>query len=142
MMDKIKKYILARGLYWFARVSMSIGFILSGFRKMPGLKFTILTEDNPVGLYFKAMYETGFYWNFIGFLQMILGLMLIFDRTVVFASLIMMSVTLNIFLVSISLNMKGTPYITSLMLLANILLIVWHFDHYKSIFQKPVSITK
>ena len=69
MLEVIEKYKgkqFFRLIYWTARIGLGITFVLSGIRKLPGVKFTILPVDNPVGAYFHAMYETGFYWNFIG----------------------------------------------------------------------------
>ena len=104
---------------------MGVTFILSGLRKWPGVKFTTLPVENPVGAYFQAMHDTGFYWNSIGYFQIGVGLL-------------MMPVTVNIFLVSVSLHMTGTPFITAAMLLGNAFLLYWHFPNYRGIFQKPL----
>lgn len=121
---------------------MGLTFIISGLRKLPGVKFTELPIDDPVGSYFNAMHETGFYWNFIGYFQIVIGIMIFFNRFVVISSLLMMPVTLNIFLISIALNMKGTPIITSLMVAGNLILLMWHYENYRSVFQKPKNIIK
>ena len=136
--DLFKKRKFIYLSYWVIRLGMAITFILSGARKLPGIKFTNLPLDNPVGLYFEAMYTTGFYWNFIGYFQILIGLLLIFNRFVVLSILLMMPVTFNIFLISWSLNMMGTPIITSLMLLANSFLMFWHRKNYKAILEKPI----
>lgn len=125
-------------IYWCARIGMGITFIISGIRKLPGIKFTALPLDNPVGAYFNAMYETGLYWNFIGVFQITVGLLIFLQRFVVLSSLLMMPVTLNIFLVSIALQMKGTPIITSAMMLGNAFLLFWHFKNYRTLFIKPL----
>lgn len=125
-------------IYWSVRVGMGLTFIISGIRKLPGVKFTALPLDNPVGAYFNAMYETGLYWNFIGVFQIIVGALIFLQRFVVLSSLLMMPVTLNIFLVSIALQMKGTPIITSAMMLGNAFLLFWHFKNYRTLFIKPL----
>jgi len=51
----------------------------------------------------------------------------------------MMPVVINIFLVSIALNMRGTPIITSAMVLGNLLLLVWHIKNYKTLFIKQIK---
>ena len=86
---------------------MGLTFILSGIRKLPGIKFTELPLNNPVGSFFNAMHETGFYWNFIGYFQIAVGILIFFNRFVIVSSLLMMPVTVNIFLVSVALHMKG-----------------------------------
>jgi len=140
-MDLLKNYrdkSFFKLFYWAIRIGMGLTFIISGLRKLPGVKFTILPESNPVGAYFAAMHELGFYWNFIGYFQIVIGVLIFFNRFVVLSSLLMMPVTVNIFLVSIALNMTGTPIITSMMVLGNLWLLFWHYENYRPILQKPL----
>lgn len=138
MMEKLKQKKILIYLYWCTRIGMGLTYILSGIRKLPGIKFTALPMDNPVGAYFNAMYDTGYYWNFIGCFQIAIGVLVFFNRAVVISSLLMMPVTVNIFLVSIALNMRGTPVITTAMLFGNLLLLFWHIKNYKTLFMKPL----
>ena len=116
---------------------MGLTFIASGLRKLPGVRFTTLPVENPVGYYFDAMYETGFYWNFIGYVQIAIGLMIFFRRFFLISPILMMPITLNIFLITISLHMTGTPLITGAMLLANTFLFAYHYEYYLPLLQKP-----
>ena len=138
LLERLKSNILIKLFYWSVRVGMGLTFIISGTRKLPGIKFTSLPISNPVGAYFQSMYDTGFYWNFIGYFQIVVGLLMFFNRFVVVSSLLMMPVTINIFLISVALKMKGTPIITAAMVLGNLFLIVWHYKNYKAIFQRPL----
>ena len=138
IIDLIKEKLLFRLFYWCVRIGMGLTFIISGTRKLPGVKFTLLPPENPIGAYFQAMYDTGFYWNFIGYFQILIGVLIFFNRFVVLASLLMMPVTVNICLVSIALNMRGTPIITSLMVLGNIWLMLWHYKNYLPLMKKPI----
>ena len=137
LIHQVRKKNTFKGLYWVVKVSMGLTFMGSGVRKLPGIRFTALAVDNPVGNFFEAMFQTGFYWNTIGVVQIILGLLMFFNRTVVASSLLMMPVTINIFLVSVALQMQGTPFITSAMLVANIFLLLWHYENYLPIVQRP-----
>lgn len=137
LINHIRSNRIFQFLYWCLRIGMGLTFILSGIRKLPGIEFTILPVTNPVGAFFHAMHETGLYWNFIGYFQIGIGFLIFFNRFVVLSSLLMMPVTVNIFLVSIALHMRGTPVITSLMLLGNIVLLLWHYENYLPIVQKP-----
>ncbi len=121
--------------YWFLKIILGIGFVLSGLRKMPNIKFTTLPIDNPVGLFFEGMYASGFYWNFIGYYQIIVGLLLMTKWFQRLTPILLFPVSVSIFLVSVSLNMKGTPVITSLMLLGNLFLLAWHFKSYVPLFK-------
>ncbi|AXT20438.1 DoxX family membrane protein [Flavobacteriaceae bacterium AU392] len=138
IIEKIKSNPISKFLYWTARIGMGLAFIASGIRKLPGVKFTILPLEDPVGFYFAAMHSTGFYWNFIGYFQILIGILIFFRRFVVFSSLSMMPVTINIFLVSVCLGMRGTPFITLMMLIGNALLLIWHFNNYRTLFKKPL----
>ena len=120
--------------YWFLKITMGLTFVSSGIRKLPGVKFTQLPIENPVGLFFEGMYVTGFYWNFIGYYQIVTGLLLMTPWLKRLSPLLILPVTFNIWLVSLSLHMKGTPFITSMMLLANLFLIMWHAHSYKAMF--------
>ncbi len=135
----IKDKIFFKIFYWCIRIGIGLTFIISGIRKLPGIRFTILPTDNAVGSFFSAMYETGFYWNFIGYFQILIGILIFFNRFVVISSVLMMPITINIWLVSISLQMRGTPIITSLMVLGNLFLLLWHYKNYKNVFKKPIK---
>ncbi|WP_462252645.1 DoxX family membrane protein [Ekhidna sp.] len=137
-LNQLREKTLFKLFYWGVRIGMGLTFIISGTRKLPGVKFTILPTSDPVGYYFDAMHQTGFYWNFIGYFQILLGILIFINRFVVLSSLLMMPVTLNIFLVSIALNMKGTPIITSMMVLANCFLLAWNYENYLNLLKKPL----
>ena len=137
LINRLRQYFWIRLFYWGLRLAMSVTFTISGLRKLPGVKFTTLPTSNPVGAYFQAMHDTGIYWNFIGFFQILLGLLLWFNRFAPLAILLMMPITINIFLVSLALNMRGTPVITALMVLGNIFLLLWHYENFRSILKKP-----
>ena len=132
--DSMKSYRIFRIFYWFLKISMGLVFITSGLRKIPGVKFTLLPIENPVGLFFEGMYVTGFYWNFIGYYQIAAGILLMTPWLKRLSPLLLLPVTFNIWLVSISLNMQGTPIITSMMMLANLFLIFWHIKSYSGLF--------
>lgn len=123
-----------RWLLWASRLSLGSAFVVSGIRKLPGIKFTQLPIDNPVGLFFEGMYSAGFYWNFIGVYQILVGLLLVSSLLPRLSPLLSLPVTINIFLVSVGLQMNGTPIITFLMLTANVYLILTEWKNYKTLF--------
>ena len=137
LVDTIRQFLVFRFLYLAARIGLALTFLISGLRKVPGVRFTQIPPGNPVGDFFAIMYEMPVYWNLIGYIQIILGIMLLFNRTVVAASLMIFPVTVNIMLISIALNMKGTPMVTILMLLGNICLLIWHYENYSAILKRP-----
>ncbi len=54
----------------FTRLLLAFGFIPPSIKKIFGQPFTILPDSNPVGHYFNALYQTGFYYEFIGWVQL------------------------------------------------------------------------
>ena len=136
LIEQIKAKRIFRILYWSAKIMLGIGFVLSGLRKLPGIKFTALPIENPVGLFFEGMYASGFYWNFIGYYQIIVGLLLIGPWWKRLTPILIAPVTVSIFLVSVSLHMRGTPVITAMMLLGNLYLLLWHSDSYRPLFKR------
>lgn len=113
------------------RVLLALGFLPSGLTKVIGNRFTILGVDNPVGFFFEAMYRTGFYWRFLGLCQLAAAALLIIPRTATIGALVYFPLILNIFVITVSLHFTGTPFITGLMLLANLYLLCWDYDKLK-----------
>ena len=112
---------------WFTRILLSIAFIPSGLKKLLGERFTNISVDNPVGFFFEGLYQTGFYWNFLGFMQLTCSLLILIPRTTYAAAILYLPIIININIIVISMGFRGTPIITMLMLLANIYLLVWDY---------------
>jgi uncharacterized membrane protein YphA (DoxX/SURF4 family) len=116
------------------RVLLALGFLPSGITKLLGNRFTVLGIDNPVGFFFEAFYRSGFYWNFIGACQLAAAALLVVPRTATLGALVYFPIILNIFIITVSIGFQGTPFITGLMLLANLYLLCWDHDRLKCLF--------
>ena len=123
-----------RGFTVGTRIVLALGFLPSGLTKVVGNRFTVLGLDNPVGFFFEAMYRTGFYWRFLGLCQLLAALLLVIPRTATLGALVYFPLILNIFVITVSLHFQGTPFITGLMLLANLYLLCWDYDKLKHLF--------
>lgn len=123
----------------FNPVVLALAFLPSGFTKLVGSRFTILPVSNPIGYYFDAFYQTGFYYNFVGGMQLAAACLLLIPRTTTLGALIYFPIIFNICILTHSLNFTGTRVITSLMLLANLYLLCWDYDRVKFVlfFRKP-----
>ena len=64
-----------------SRVLLALAFIPTGMVKLLGQRFTLLPTTDPVGAFFEAMYQTGFYWNFLGLGQVAAGMLLLIPAT-------------------------------------------------------------
>ncbi|PQA95801.1 DoxX family protein [Chryseobacterium shigense] len=124
------------------RYLVGFAFFPSGMTKLIGNRFTILSTDTPIGYFFEAMYQTGFYWNFLGLSQIIAGILLMTQRLALLGTLMFLAILTNIWIITISLSFTGTWIITSLMMIAVMILLIW--DHHKLIpvlrYNQPITV--
>ncbi len=104
--------------------------------KLLGERFTLIDVTNPVGYFFEAMYQTGFYWNFLGLAQLFAAVLLMSQRFATLGVFIFSGIMVNIWLITISVGFKGTWVITSLMMLAVIYLVAWDWNKLRVFFLK------
>lgn len=107
------------------RYLVGFAFIPSGLIKVMGERFTAIQTDNPVGYFFEALYQSGMYWNFLGWVQVIAGILLITQRYATLGALMFFAILTNIWMITLSLSFKGTWIITSLMMFAVLMLLIW-----------------
>ena len=72
----------------------------------------------------------------MGLGQLIAGLLLMTQRYAKLGSLMFLPIIANVFVITLSYDFRGTPVITGLMLIANILLVLWDWDELKIIINK------
>ena len=118
----------------FTRGLLAFGFIPPGLKKILHQPFTILPDSNPVGHYFNALYNTGFYYEFIGWGQVIAAILLIFPRTSHLGALMFFPIILNIAVLTNAVGFAGTWLLTIFMFLAALYLVCWDYDRIKPIF--------
>lgn len=123
------------------RFLVGFAFIPSGLKKLLGERFTSIGTDNPIGYYFEAMYRTGFYWEFLGFCQLLTAFLLFTQKFATLGALMFFSIILNICVLTISMHFTGTWIITSLMLFAATVLLAWDWNKLKPILGLKISET-
>jgi hypothetical protein len=117
----------------FTRVLLAVGFIPPSYKKIIGEPFTVLPDSHPVGHYFNALFQTGFYYEFIGWGQMIAAILLLFPRTAHWGALMFLPIIVNIAVLTASVGFAGTWLITLLMAFAALWLVAWEYDRLKPI---------
>ena len=117
----------------FTRVILACGFIPPSIPKILHKPFTVLPDSNPVGHYFNALYQTGFYYEFIGWAQLIAALLLLFPRTAHIGALMFLPIITNVAVLTTSVGFKGTWILTILMSFAATWLVAWEYDRLKPI---------
>lgn len=117
----------------FTRCLLALGFIPPSIPKILHKPFTSLPDSNPVGHYFNALLQTGFYYEFIGWGQIIAAILLLIPRTSHIGALMFLPIIANIAVLTASVGFKGTWVITLFMCLAAVFLAAWEYDRLKPI---------
>ncbi|MFD2569528.1 hypothetical protein ACFSUS_02725 [Spirosoma soli] len=99
-----------------------------GGRFMPAGTLQLPPEQGiSIDLFFEALYRTGLWWSFLGLGQVVSGALLMTQRFATLGAVAFLPVSLNIFLITISMDFHGTPIITGLILAGNLGLLVWDY---------------
>src|SRR5688572_11956907 len=136
-LDAIHSFITHRWYFQvftvFTRILLAVAFIPPSYKKIIGQPFTSMPDSHPVGHYFNALLKTGFYYEFIGWGQMIAAILLLFPRTAHLGALLFLPIIANIAVLTTSMGFVGTWLITILMCLAATWLVAWEYDRLKPI---------
>lgn len=133
--DTLKKLLLFKLAVIYLRYLVGFAFVFASIVKIKSMPFTSIPPTEPVGYFFEAMYQTGFYWNFLGWVQFISGALLMTQRFATVGAMMFLPIILNVFVITHAINFgMGTPIITTLMLLATIFLILWDYKKWIILF--------
>lgn len=123
----------------FCRFALAAGFIPSGMVKILDERFTDLSINHPMGHYLEALYYTGYYYTFIGVLQVTAAILLLIPRTATLGALLYFPIILNITILSLATRFVGSHITSPLMVLACLFLILWDYHKIKYIlpFNEP-----
>ncbi|WP_221391072.1 DoxX family protein [Dyadobacter sp. NIV53] len=122
-----------RGFAMFCRIALAASFIPAGYVKIMGERFASgLPSNNPLGHYFDALHLTGYYYTFIGIGQIIIAILLLIPRTSLLGAMMYFPVILNICVLTYATRFNGTRIVT-MMVLADLFLLIWDYDRLKHI---------
>lgn len=124
----------------FNRVALAAGFIPAGMVKILDERFASgLSVNHPMGHYLEALHTTGYYYTFIGVVQVIAALLLLLPRTGILGAFLYFPIILNICILTFALRFDGSLFTAPLMVLANLYLLGWDYDKWKYIlpFNRP-----
>lgn len=116
---------LMGGAYVFAGWGKALGgrFMPAGTLQLPP------DQGISIDLFFETLYRTGLWWQSLGAGQALAGALLMTQRFSTLGALAFLPVSVNIFLITISMDFHYTWTLTSLMLAGNVGLLLW--DHAK-----------
>ncbi|MDQ3323035.1 MAG: DoxX family protein [Acidobacteriota bacterium] len=124
----------------FNRLALAVGFIPSGMVKILGERFASgLSANHPMGHYLEALHTTGYYYTFIGVVQVTAAILLLIPRTGTLGAFLYFPIILNICILSFAVRFDGSLFTAPLMVLANLYLLCWDYDKWKFIlpFNRP-----
>ena len=126
----------------FCRLALAAGFIPAGIVKIIGERFASgLSVNHPMGHYLEALSHTGYYYTFIGVVQVTAALLLLIPRTVTLGAFLYLPIILNICILSFAVRFDGSLFTAPLMTLANLYLLGWNYEKWKYIlpFNRPAN---
>jgi hypothetical protein len=100
-----------------------------------------LSANHPMGHYLEALHYTGFYYTFIGVVQVAAAIMLLVPRTVTLGAFLYFPIILNICILTYAVRFDGSLFTAPLMVLANLYLLGWNYEKWKYIlpFNRPAE---
>jgi hypothetical protein len=139
-LTKLKSKIIPQLLVIYTRYLIGAAFVFASVVKLQGKRFTTIDGINePINSawhMFETLYQSGLWWKFLGLGQIIAGLLLMTQRYAKLGALMFLPVIANVFVITLSYDFRGTPLITGLMLIANIMLVLWDWDELKILINK------
>jgi uncharacterized membrane protein YphA (DoxX/SURF4 family) len=121
----------------FVRYLLGIAFVWASILKIKGIRFEPNSGENtPIGSLshlLEAMYRSGFYWYFIGWGQLIAGLLIMSQIFSTLGAVVYFPIMLAIFVLTTAFQGPVFLTMTSLMLLTNVYLLLWDWNKLKFI---------
>lgn len=78
-------------------------------------------------------YNLGLFARFVAYIQVVTGILLLTQRFATLGALMLFPMLLNILVITISLQWRGTPYVVSFFLLLNIFLFLYDYPRLKAL---------
>jgi len=135
-MKQMKDKIWLQVFIIYTRYLIGGTFVYAAIVKIQGLRFTSVDgSDYPINSpfhFFETMYQTGIYWQFLGWIQLIAGLLLMTQRYSKLGAILFVTIISNIFVITISIpGFSGTSFVTGLIFLATLMLVLWDWPALK-----------
>src|SRR5690606_33491157 len=116
MLKKINSTTFLLYFMVFLRFVGGTVFIPSGLLKIQGKRFSEICPEMYADTFFQELQNTGIYWNFLGFCQLLTALLLYSQRYTVLAALMFSCICANIFVFTVSMGFNDKTIIMVFML--------------------------
>ncbi|MBO2011445.1 hypothetical protein [Hymenobacter negativus] len=137
--QSLKQSLLLQLAVIYTRYLIGGAFVFASLIKIKGQRFTQIPDDggHSVGHFFEMMYQSGLYWQFLGWAQLVAGLLLLTQRYAMLGAVMFAGIIGNIFVITLSYDFGYTPIITGLMLLATVALLLWDWNRLRVMLNLP-----
>ncbi len=135
LIDRLKQLFFFKIMLVYTRYFTGFALVFSSFSKIQGERFTKIPVSDPAGYFFEAMYNTGPYWNFLGWSELLAGVLLMTQRFATVGAGIALAIILNAFMIAYSINFPGGNAINILMLLGIFYLLLWDYKKWMILFR-------
>jgi hypothetical protein len=136
MIRNLKNLVLLKVIVIYIRYLIGFAFVFASIVKIKGERFTRISTTEPIGYFFEAMYQTGFYWNFIGWSQFLAGVLLMTQRFATIGAMVFLPIIVNVCIITHAVDFgTGTPLVTAAMLAATVFLLLWDYEKWIILFQ-------
>lgn len=131
--DPESNWHCTRGMRWIElAVAWFLGliFLSGGMSKLmpfPGVIGPVWLEEE------LSKYDLGMFAVFIAWSEAIIGLLLLTKPTRVLGAIMLVPLVLNILMVTVSMQWRGTPWVITFFLVANVFLLVFHYPRWRPI---------
>jgi uncharacterized membrane protein YphA (DoxX/SURF4 family) len=137
-LDRLHSQVKENRWLWlfsiFCRLALAAGFIPSGIVKIMDERFASgVSANHPMGHYLEALHTTGYYYTFIGVVQVTAAILLLIPRTATLGAFLYFPIILNICILSFAVRFDGSLFTAPLMVLANLYVIGWNYEKWKYI---------
>lgn len=145
--DNLKQKIYLQIFTIYLRYLIGGAFVIAAFGmgKVRGKANLLNSLDSPIEQlapmqqFFRVMVDSGLYWQFIGWSQILAGVLLMTQKFARLGALMFFVLILNILVITMSYGFTGTPIVTGLMLIAVVYLLVWDLPAYLPLIQNKVQ---
>lgn len=137
-LDRLHSKVKANNWFWlfslFCRFTLALGFIPAGIVKIMDERFASgLSAKHPMGHYLEALHLTGYYYTFIGIVQIAAAIFLLIPRTVTLGAFLYFPIILNICILTFATRFDGSLNTAPMMTMANLYLLAWNYEKWKYI---------
>lgn len=132
---QLKQFYLFQILTIAIRYILGIAFVWSSVLKIKGVRFTPQSGEhapiNSLTHLLECLYRSGLLWQFIGWGQLIAGFLLMSQVFSTLGAIVFFPQILVIFIITTSFQSPAILAVTTLMLLANVYLLLWDWNKLK-----------